>query len=369
MVTPFLPGDSLLFIAGAICATGGMDPWLLGGLLMVAAITGDSTSYVIGRTLGKRLFSNPDSKVFRRDYLDRTHEFYERHGGKTVTLARFLPIVRTFAPFVAGMAKMHYPRFVMFSVVTVAWVGGLVTLGYFFGNVPFIKKNLSLLVIGIILLSLLPMILGFIRHRLQASAANRPRPRATEHVVVPRLATPAPAGTPPGGRKQRQVRRHLPILDGLDADEDRRLRERAVLFLADKHLTALAGVDLDDFGRLLLAAQAQLPLLHLPELNWYQGFHELVLYPDDFVSPQKHRDASGVVHEFDDERSGETSCKGRWSWPGPASSAGWLGCLQPGDPRTGAQAGHAQRRRQRTAAAGMRIGDWAASAMQAAYDG
>lgn len=85
VVTPFLPGDSLLFIAGAICATGGMDPWLLGGLLMVAAITGDSTNYVIGRTLGKRLFSNPDSKVFRRDYLDRTHEFYERHGGKTVT--------------------------------------------------------------------------------------------------------------------------------------------------------------------------------------------------------------------------------------------------------------------------------------------
>ncbi|MEG6913955.1 VTT domain-containing protein, partial [Pseudomonas aeruginosa] len=106
-----------------------------------------------------------------RDYLDRTHEFYERHGGKTVNLARFLPIVRTFAPFVAGMTKMHYPRFVMFSVVgTVAWVGGLVTLGYFFCNVPFIKKNLSLLVIGIILLSLLPMILGFIRHRLQASA-------------------------------------------------------------------------------------------------------------------------------------------------------------------------------------------------------
>ena len=201
VVTPFLPGDSLLFIAGAICATGGMDPWLLGGLLMVAAITGDSTNYVIGRTLGKRLFSNPDSKVFRRDYLDRTHEFYERHGGKTVTLARFLPIVRTFAPFVAGMAKMHYPRFVMFSVVgTVAWVGGLVTLGYFFGNVPFIK-NLSLLVIGIILLSLLPMILGFIRHRLQASAINRPRPRATEHVVVPRLAAPAPAGAPPGGRR------------------------------------------------------------------------------------------------------------------------------------------------------------------------
>ena len=110
VVTPFLPGDSLLFIAGAICATGGMDPWVLGSLLLFAAISGDSTNYVIGRTLGKRLFSNPDSKVFRRDYLDQTHAFYERHGGKTVTLARFLPIVRTFAPFVAGMAYMPADR-------------------------------------------------------------------------------------------------------------------------------------------------------------------------------------------------------------------------------------------------------------------
>ncbi|WCY07361.1 zinc-dependent peptidase [Pseudomonas aeruginosa] len=167
-----------------------------------------------------------------------------------------------------------------------------------------------------------------------------------------------------------RVRRHLPILDGLDADEDRRLRERAVLFLADKHLTALAGVDLDDFGRLLLAAQAQLPLLHLPELNWYQGFHELVLYPDDFVSPQKHRDASGVVHEFDDERSGETSLQGPvvLAWPGVVGGGGWdaynlvihelahkLDMLN-GD-ANGLPPLHA----------GMRIGDWA-SAMQAAYD-
>ncbi|MBF3169920.1 zinc-dependent peptidase, partial [Pseudomonas aeruginosa] len=150
----------------------------------------------------------------------------------------------------------------------------------------------------------------------------------------------------------------------------RRLRERAVLFLADKHLTALAGVDLDDFGRLLLAAQAQLPLLHLPELNWYQGFHELVLYPDDFVSPQKHRDASGVVHEFDDERSGETSLQGPvvLAWPGVVGGGGWdaynlvihelahkLDMLN-GD-ANGLPPLHA----------GMRIGDWA-SAMQAAYD-
>ncbi len=148
VVMPFLPGDSLLFIAGAVAAGGGMDPVLLGGLLMLAAILGDSTNYVIGRTAGERLFSNPNSKIFRRDYLQKTHDFYDKHGGKTVTLARFLPILRTFAPFVAGIAKMPYPRFFGFSVFgTVLWVGGLVTLGYFFGNVPFIKKNLSLLVV------------------------------------------------------------------------------------------------------------------------------------------------------------------------------------------------------------------------------
>ena len=173
VVMPFLPGDSLLFIAGAVAAGGGMDPVLLGGLLMLAAILGDSTNYVIGRTAGERLFSNPDSKIFRRDYLEKTHDFYERHGGKTVTMARFLPIFRTFAPFVAGVARMFYPRFFMFSVFgTILWVGGLVTLGYFFGNVPFIKKNLSLLVVGIILLSLVPMIIGVIRSRMGRTPAK-----------------------------------------------------------------------------------------------------------------------------------------------------------------------------------------------------
>ncbi|WP_017902330.1 DedA family protein [Pseudomonas asplenii] len=166
VVMPFLPGDSLLFIAGAVAAGGGMDPVLLGGLLMLAAILGDSTNYIIGRTAGEKLFSNPNSKIFRRDYLQKTHDFYDRHGGKTVTLARFLPILRTFAPFVAGVGRMPYARFFAFSVLgTVLWVGGLVTLGYFFGNVPFIKKNLSLLVVFIILLSLIPMIIGVLRSR------------------------------------------------------------------------------------------------------------------------------------------------------------------------------------------------------------
>ena len=173
VVMPFLPGDSLLFIAGAVAAGGGMDPVLLAGLLMLAAILGDSTNYVIGRTAGERLFSNPNSKIFRRDYLQKTHDFYDKHGGKTVTLARFLPILRTFAPFVAGIAKMPYPRFFGFSVLgTVFWVGGLVTLGYFFGNVPFIKKNLSLLVVFIILLSLVPMIIGVVRSRFGRTSSE-----------------------------------------------------------------------------------------------------------------------------------------------------------------------------------------------------
>lgn len=171
VVMPFLPGDSLLFIAGAVAAGGGMDPYLLAGLLMAAAILGDSTNYVIGRTAGERLFRNPNSKIFRQDYLQRTHDFYDRHGGKTVTLARFLPILRTFAPFVAGIAHMHYPRFLGFSVAgSLLWVGGLVTLGYFFGNVPFIKQHLSLMVVAIIILSLVPMLLGLLRGRFGRAA-------------------------------------------------------------------------------------------------------------------------------------------------------------------------------------------------------
>ncbi|RMQ51279.1 SNARE associated golgi protein [Pseudomonas cichorii] len=174
VIMPFLPGDSLLFIAGAVAAGGGMDPVLLAGLLMLAAILGDSTNYIIGRTAGEKLFSNPNSKVFRRDYLLRTHQFYDRHGGKTVTLARFLPIIRTFAPFVAGVGRMNYLRFLGFSVLgSILWVGSLVTLGVYFGNVPFIKQNLTLLVLVIILISLLPMIVGLIRSHMDRSVDAR----------------------------------------------------------------------------------------------------------------------------------------------------------------------------------------------------
>ena len=168
VVMPFLPGDSLLFLAGALGAMGGLDINILIGSLCVAAILGDSTNYWVGRKLGKRLFANPDSKIFRREYLVYTEAFYARHGGKTVTIARFLPIVRTFAPFVAGLGHMPYRRFVFFSVAgTLLWVGGLCTLGYFFGNLPIIRDNLTLMIIGVIGFSLLPMLIGWLQHRRQ----------------------------------------------------------------------------------------------------------------------------------------------------------------------------------------------------------
>ena len=171
IVLPFLPGDSLLFIAGAMCATGGMDIGLLIPLLMLASLLGDNTNYCIGRFAGARLFRNPNSKIFRQDHLEHTQTFYQKHGGKTVTIARFMPIVRTFAPFVAGMGHMSWPRFVGFSALgSVLWVGGLVGLGYFFGNVPFIKQNLSILVFGIIGVSLLPVVIAAVRGKAQTRA-------------------------------------------------------------------------------------------------------------------------------------------------------------------------------------------------------
>ncbi|MFV3412020.1 zinc-dependent peptidase [Pseudomonas nitroreducens] len=167
-----------------------------------------------------------------------------------------------------------------------------------------------------------------------------------------------------------QVRRHLPILDGLSEEELRRLGERALLFLRDKRLSPLPGIELDDYRRLLLATQAELPLLHLPDLNWYGGFHELVLYPDDFVSPQKHRDPAGVLHEFDDERAGETSLQGPviLAWPGVENGGGWDAynlviheLAHKLDMLNGDANGLPPLHRD------MRVADWAA-AMQAAYD-
>jgi membrane-associated protein len=161
-----------LFVAGTLSATGALDVHLLVGLLIAAAIIGDTVNYTIGRKLGLKLFANPNSKIFRHEYLVKTHAFYERHGGKTIILARFVPIVRTFAPFVAGAGEMSYGRFLFFNVVgAVAWVGSFTYLGFFFGNLPVIKSNLSLLIVGIIFVSILPGLVEFVRQKRKARVA------------------------------------------------------------------------------------------------------------------------------------------------------------------------------------------------------
>jgi membrane-associated protein len=169
VVTPFLPGDSLLFVAGALAATGGMDVALLCALLMLASFLGDNTNYWIGRVVGPKAFRSENSRLLNRKYLDKTHAFYEKHGGKTIILARFMPIVRTFAPFVAGIGQMIYRHFLFFSAVgAVAWIGSLVLGGYFFGNIPLVKQNLSLVIVGIIVLSVTPGIIEYLKARRRA---------------------------------------------------------------------------------------------------------------------------------------------------------------------------------------------------------
>lgn len=168
VVTPFLPGDSLLFISGAIAATGAMEPQWLVVLLVSASFLGDNTNYWIGRLAGPRIFKSNTSRLLNRDYLDKTHRFYEKHGGKAIVLARFFPIIRTFAPFVAGMGHMDYRRFLAFSLGgSLVWVGSFVLGGYFFGNIPFIKQNLTLVMLAIIFVSILPGIIAYLRHRFQ----------------------------------------------------------------------------------------------------------------------------------------------------------------------------------------------------------
>jgi membrane-associated protein len=165
VVTPFLPGDSLLFAAGALAALGSLDLWLLVVLLIGAAILGDTVNYWVGAWIGPRAFSG-NLKFLRKDYLDRTHAFYEKHGGKTIILARFVPIIRTFAPFVAGVGAMSYPRFILYNITgAVLWVGLFVPLGYFFGNMPTVKNNFSLVILAIIAISVMPIAVEAIRAR------------------------------------------------------------------------------------------------------------------------------------------------------------------------------------------------------------
>lgn len=166
VVTPFLPGDSLLFVAGAIAAAGALNVHGLVILLIAAAIAGDSLNYSIGRYLGPRVFRFDDSRFFKRTYVDRTHAFFERHGGKALIIARFVPIIRTYAPFVAGIGVMPYRRFLLFNVVgAVLWVILLTYAGFFFGNLPLVKKNLTLVILGIIVLSILPGVIEVWRAR------------------------------------------------------------------------------------------------------------------------------------------------------------------------------------------------------------
>jgi membrane-associated protein len=157
VITPFLPGDSLLFIAGSIAATGSLDIKLLSLTIMVAAFCGDNCNFLIGKFIGDKLFNNPQSKIFRRSILDKTHQFYDRHGGKTIIMARFVPLIRTFAPFVAGLGHMPYRRFIGFSIgASILWVAILLGGGYFLGNIPLVKQHLSIVILAILIISVLP---------------------------------------------------------------------------------------------------------------------------------------------------------------------------------------------------------------------
>ena len=177
VVTPFLPGDSLLFAAGALSATGALDIRIVVALLIVAAVGGDAVNYSIGRFIGPRVFRAEDTtgtlhRLLNREHLDRAHAFFERHGGMAIVLARFVPIVRTFVPFVAGAGAMRYSAFVLYNMAGgVAWVALCVGAGYAFGNVQIVKENFSLVALGIIAVSLIPMAVEFLRHRRQAPGA------------------------------------------------------------------------------------------------------------------------------------------------------------------------------------------------------
>jgi membrane-associated protein len=170
VVTPFLPGDSLLFVVGTLAAAGGMDIVTVMSVLVTAALTGDNVNYWIGRWAGPRVFRLEDSRWFNRRYLERTHAFYERHGGQAIILARFVPIVRTYVPFVAGIGTMPYVRFLAFSVAgALLWVLSLCLAGYWFGNIPAVKENLGAVILVIVVVSVMPMAVAFLRARRRAA--------------------------------------------------------------------------------------------------------------------------------------------------------------------------------------------------------
>lgn len=167
VVTPFLPGDSLLFAAGMIAGGGSLNPIYLVLILFAAAFFGDQTNYFVGNYLGPRVF-NMKIRFLRREYLTKTQEFYDKHGGKTIIIARFMPIIRTFAPFVAGVGSMKYPRFTMFSVLgNLIWINLFIWCGYLFGELEFVKKNFTFITLGIIFISILPIFVGIIKEKLK----------------------------------------------------------------------------------------------------------------------------------------------------------------------------------------------------------
>ena len=167
--TPFLPGDSLLFAAGTFAASGSFNVHILFVILASAAFIGDNVNYWVGRKLGSKLFER-NNRFLKKEYLDKTHKFYEKHGGKTIILARFFPIIRTFSPFVAGLGSMRYSRFLINDIAgAIIWVSIFVYTGFFFGNIPIIKNNFSIVIVAIILISVLPAIIEFIKHRKSLS--------------------------------------------------------------------------------------------------------------------------------------------------------------------------------------------------------
>ena len=166
VVAPFLPGDSLLFVTGALCGMGSLELQILMPLLIVAAFSGDNTNYWVGRLLGLRLLNHASQKLIKHEHLEKTHLFFDKHGGKTIIFARFLPIIRTFAPFVAGIGSMSYGRFIVFNVVGgIAWICLFVLGGYFFGNIPAVKNNFTWVIIGIVIISVLPIFIELVRSR------------------------------------------------------------------------------------------------------------------------------------------------------------------------------------------------------------
>jgi membrane-associated protein len=174
VVTPFLPGDSLLFAAGTFAALGALDMMWLFVTLSIAAIAGDTVNYWIGAYVGPKVFHKEKVRFLNREYLDRTHQFYEKYGGKTIIIARFIPIIRTFAPFVAGIGSMTYWRFISYNVIGgVAWILICTLAGYLFGNLPIVRENFSLVILAIIIISILPGVIEYMRHRLAPATANK----------------------------------------------------------------------------------------------------------------------------------------------------------------------------------------------------